>query len=205
MQNAEAKRTGQILSSDPFVCVFDNYASALEVEHILAAGATLLAPALVTGPNEGVISTTRTGRNCWIAHRHDEVIAGVCERISELAGLPLENAESLQLIHYDHSEEYAPHFDGWDADSEDGQRCMSRGGQRLVTGLLYLNDVPAGGGTSFPNLQMEVQARKGRLLLFHNCLLGGIVRHPNSLHGGMPVLEGEKWACNLWFRERVFS
>ena len=99
MQNAEAKRTGQILSSDPFVCVFDNYASALEVEHILAAGATLLAPALVTGPNEGVISTTRTGRNCWIAHRHDEVIAGVCERISELAGLPLENAESLQLIH----------------------------------------------------------------------------------------------------------
>jgi prolyl 4-hydroxylase len=205
MQNAEAKQKGQILSSDPFVCVFDNYVSALEVEHILAAGATLLAPALVTGPNEGVISTTRTGRNCWIAHRHDKVIAGICERISELAGLPLENAESLQLIHYDHSEEYAPHFDGWDADSEDGQRCMSRGGQRLVTGLLYLNDVPAGGGTSFPNLQMEVQARKGRLLLFHNCLLGGIVRHPNSLHGGMPVLEGEKWACNLWFRERVFS
>lgn len=204
MKYAEAMKNGRVLSSDPFICVFDDYVSAVEVEHILAAGATLLAPALVTGPNEGVVSSTRTGRNCWIAHRHDEVIAGVCERISELAGLPLENAESLQLIHYDHSQEYAPHFDGWDASTEDGQRCMARGGQRLITGLLYLNDVPMGGGTSFPNLQLEVQARKGRLLLFHNCLLGGTVCHPNSLHGGMPVQQGQKWACNLWFRERVF-
>lgn len=203
MNNAEAMQKGQILSTNPFVCLFDDYISAQEIEHILAAGATL-APALVTGPNDGVVSATRTGRNCWIQHRHDEVIAGVCERISKLAGLPLENAESLQLIHYDHAQEYAPHFDGWDADSEDGQRCMSRGGQRLVTGLLYLNDVPTGGGTSFPNLQLEVQARKGRLLLFHNCVPGGTVRHPNSLHGGMPVLAGEKWACNLWFRENIF-
>lgn len=204
MKHAEAMQNGKILSTTPLVCLFENYVSDEEIEHILAAGATLLAPALVTGPNDGVISTTRTGRNCWIAHRHDEVIAGVCERISELAGLPLENAESLQLIHYDHQQEYAPHFDGWDADSEDGKRCMSRGGQRLVTGLLYLNDVPAGGGTSFPNLQLEVQARKGSLLLFHNCIPGGTVRHPNSLHGGMPVQQGEKWACNLWFREGVF-
>tara|TARA_R110002167_G_scaffold1445_2_gene7088 strand:+ start:11147 stop:11764 length:618 start_codon:yes stop_codon:yes gene_type:complete len=204
MNYAEAMQKGQLLSSDPFVCVFDDYISALEIEHILAAGDKLLAPALVTGPNEGVISPTRTNRNCWIAHRHDEVIEGVCQRISKLAGLPLENAESLQLIHYDHRQEYAAHFDGWDAESEDGKRCMLRGGQRLVTGLLYLNDVPAGGATSFPKLQLEVQARKGRLLLFHNCMLGGTIRHPNSLHGGMPVLEGEKWACNLWFRERVF-
>lgn len=204
MKYAEAMQKAQILSTNPLICVFDYYASAQEIEQILAAGANLLAPALVTGPNEGVISDTRTGRNCWIAHHHNEVIAGLCERISELAGLPLENAESLQLIHYDHREQYAAHFDGWDANSEDGQRCMSRGGQRLVTGLLYLNDVTEGGGTSFPNLQLEVQARKGRLVLFHNCIPGGIVRHPNSLHGGMPVQQGEKWACNLWFRERVF-
>ena len=26
--------------------------------------------------------------------------------------------------------------------------------------------------------------------------------HPDSLHAGKPVLAGEKWAANLWFRER---
>lgn len=204
MTTADTLRNGRILSTDPFVGLFDNYVSDLEIEHILAAGAKLLAPALVTGPNDGVLSPGRTGRNCWIQHRHDEVIAALCERLANLAGLPLQNAESLQLIHYDKAQEYAPHFDGWDAETDDGKRCLSRGGQRLVTCLLYMNDVPSGGGTNFPKLPLEVQARKGSLLLFHNCVLGSTVRHPKSLHGGMPVHEGEKWACNLWFRESIF-
>jgi hypothetical protein len=25
--------------------------------------------------------------------------------------------------------------------------------------------------------------------------------NPRSLHGGMPVIKGEKWMVNLWFRE----
>lgn len=200
-----AMPSAQLLSSAPLVCVFDDYISALEVAHILQAGEQLLAPALVTGPEEGVRSKGRSGRNCWIPHQHDAVIAELCERISALVGIPLQQAESLQLIHYGASQEYAPHFDAWDANTEAGQRCMKRGGQRLVTCLLYLNDVEAGGGTNFPKLQLEVAARKGRMVLFHNCHLGGTVRHPQSLHGGMSVLAGEKWACNLWFRARDYS
>lgn len=194
----------QLLSLDPIISVFDDYLSDDEIAHILQAGASLLAPALVTGPQEGITSAARTGRNCWIPHGHDPVIAGVCQRLSALVGLPLQQAESLQLIHYGPGQEYAAHFDAWDANSEAGQRCMQRGGQRLVTCLLYLNDVADSGATRFPKLNLDIAARKGRLLLFHNCLLGGIVRHPHSLHGGMPVSAGEKWACNLWFRERIF-
>ncbi|MCB1648441.1 MAG: 2OG-Fe(II) oxygenase [Pseudomonadales bacterium] len=193
-----------LLHTDPVVYLIEGFLSDEEIAHIRQAGEHLLAPALVTGPDEGISSKGRTGRNCWIPHRHDEHIARVCERTSALVGLPLDNAESLQLIHYGSSQEYAPHFDAWNADSEAGKRCMQRGGQRLVTCLYYLNDVPAGGGTIFPRLKLEVAARKGSLLVFHNCLLGSNVRHPHSLHGGMPVLEGEKWACNLWFRERTF-
>lgn len=81
MKYAETLQKGQILSSNPYVCLFDDYVSAQEIEHILIVGDKLLATALVTGANDGVISATRAGRNCWIAHRHDEVIAGVCERV----------------------------------------------------------------------------------------------------------------------------
>jgi len=195
---------GQLLSIDPLLCVFDDFVNDEEIAHLLQASATLLAPALVTGPADGVPSKRRTGRNCWIPHKHDPIIAALCERVSALAGLPLLQAESLQLIHYDENQEYAPHYDAWDADTEAGQRCMKRGGQRLITCLLYLNDVPEGGGTTFPKLKLEVAARKGRMVLFHNCILGSSVRHINSLHGGMPVLNGEKWACNLWFREHKY-
>ncbi|MCB1665298.1 MAG: 2OG-Fe(II) oxygenase [Pseudomonadales bacterium] len=197
-------QTTHLLRTDPIVYLIENYLSDEEIAHIRLAGEHLLEQALVTGPAEGVVSKGRTGRNCWIPHRHDSVIAGVCERTSALVGQPLDNAESLQLIHYGNTQEYAPHFDAWEADSEAGIRCMKRGGQRLVTCLFYLNDVPAGGGTTFPKLKLEVAARKGSLLVFHNCLLGSSVRHPHSLHGGMPVQEGEKWACNLWFRERSY-
>jgi len=39
----------------------------------------------------------------------------------------------------------------------------------MVTCLLYLSDAEEGGGTSFPNLDMEIRDKKGRLALFHNC------------------------------------
>ena len=41
-------------------------------------------------------------------------------------------------------------------------------------------------------------------MLFHNLADHEVVdmtRHPKSLHGGSPVWGGEKWACNLWFRQ----
>ena len=31
---------------------------------------------------------------------------------------------------------------------------------------------------------------------------GKNIRHELSEHAGMPVIEGEKWGFNLWFREQ---
>ena len=81
---------------------------------------------------------------------------------------------------------------------------MAKGGQRLITSLIYLEGVDEGGGTTFPRLNLDVQAVRGNMLLFHNCEPFSNIRHPASLHGGQPVLSGEKWACNLWFRERPY-
>ena len=197
--------TGAKVNEDPLVAVFENFLSENEVEQLLAAAKPKLQQALVSSAESGVESDGRTGSNCWISHSHNRVIADLCLRIAEVVGVSLEHAESLQAIHYNSGEEYAPHFDAWDSTTERGQRCMAKGGQRLITCLLYLNDVEKGGGTSFPKLDMEVRAKKGRMLLFHNCHPNSIVRHAESLHGGLPVEAGEKWACNLWFREKIYQ
>jgi prolyl 4-hydroxylase len=39
------------------------------------------------------------------------------------------------------------------------------------------------------------------MIVFENCIKGTTDIHPNSLHAGMPVIKGEKYAINLWFRE----
>ncbi|WP_339899507.1 2OG-Fe(II) oxygenase [uncultured Gilvimarinus sp.] len=192
----------KILSQEPFVAVFDDYVSGLEINTLKSLASEQFKQALVSGAQGGVASARRSGSNCWIKHHINPVVSGLSVRVSKLLGVPLTNAESLQMIHYGPTQEYAAHFDAWDPATERGERCMAKGGQRLVTCLLYLNDVAAGGATGFPELNIEVTARRGRLLLFYNCYSGTNMRHPGSLHGGLPVVSGEKWACNIWFRER---
>lgn len=196
---------GERLNDEPLVATFDHFISVEECQALIAAAQPQLQRALVSDGKEGVVSKGRTGQNCWVGHHHDAVISAVSTRLSELLTLPLENAESFQVIHYAESQQYAPHFDAWDADTPSGERCMARGGQRLVTCLLYLTTVNDGGGTTFPKLDLTVNAQQGRLVVFNNCYPGTAKRHPHSLHGGMPVNQGEKWACNLWFRERQYQ
>jgi prolyl 4-hydroxylase len=204
-QTREFYEIGQQVNDEPLVCVFENFLSEQEIEQLLLAAQPKLTPALVSSAENGVVSAGRTGSTCWVPLNYNTVISELSLRIAEVVGIPLENAESFQVVHYGPAQEYAPHYDAWVAETEAGRRCMEKGGQRLVTCLLYLNNVEAGGGTSFPKLDMEVRPHKGRMVIFHNCHPGQNVRHPNSLHGGMPVLAGEKWACNLWFRERQFQ
>lgn len=189
------------VNAEPLIHVFEDFLRPAETEALIRAAESRLGRALVSDSGAGVESAGRSGRNCWIPHDIDDTVQRLCDRVAQLVGLPLEHAESLQVLHYGETQKYAPHFDAWDAGTSRGQRCMARGGQRLITCLLYLNEVREGGGTSFPKLDLEVRAIPGRMVLFHNCLPGSTIRHPASLHGGLPVIAGEKWACNFWFRE----
>ncbi len=197
--------TGNKVNDDPTVCVFENFLSPAEIDELLHAAQPKLKQALVSAAKSGVQSSGRTGSNCWIPHSYNPVIEELSLRVAEVVGIGLEYAESMQVVYYSEGQEYAPHYDAWDAATERGRRCMMKGGQRMVTCLLYLNEPEQGGGTAFPKLDMEVRAKKGRMLLFHNCHEGSTVRHPDSLHGGLPVVAGEKWACNFWFREREYQ
>ena len=116
--------------------------------------------------------------------------------------MPIENAESFQVIYYDVSQEYKQHYDSWLFDgSEKSKRNMKYGGQRMKTVLVYLNNVQKGRGTRFTKLNIEVTTEKGKLLVFDNVYTGTHTRLELSEHAGMPVIECEKWAFNLWFRE----
>ena len=68
--------------------------------------------------------------------------------------------------------------------------------------MIYLNDPLKGGGTIFPDVFLEVAPRRGNAVFF------SYERpHPSTrtLHGGAPVIEGEKWIATKWLREREFQ
>jgi len=206
MTTASETRPGRVITvrDEPLMRIYENIFDADECEHIIELAKPELDRAVVSGGESGVKSDGRTGSVRWLRHDISSTVQGCVNRLAEVTGLPTTNAESLQVIHYAQNQEYKPHFDAWEHDTERGKRCMARGGQRLVTCLVYLNDTFKGGGTVFPRMDTEVQPRQGRMVLFENCVAGGNIRDDSTLHGGSPVLDGEKWACNLWFRENTY-
>ena len=195
---------GERVADDPIVWVVDDFVSELERSHIVELGVGNMDVALVSRLGENAASEQRTGRVGWVAHDATPTVRSLVRRVGDLVGFPVTHAESLQVVHYGPTQEYRPHFDAWDRATPKGRQKTARGGNRAVTALMYLNDVEAGGATIFPELGIEVDAVPGRLCLFHNLREDDGGRHPGALHGGMPVIAGEKWACNLWFREQRY-
>jgi len=58
-----------------------------------------------------------------------------------------------------------------------------------------------GGETDFPEVNTQVSPLKGRCVFWNNVDKDGQILK-DSLHAGMKVTKGEKWACNIWIRER---
>lgn len=194
-----------ILCNSPKVYIIDNFFTESEGQQLVNAAQTQMDRAKVSSDAEGVLSNARTNSLAWVRHSHNLITTELGMRIAREVGLPLCNAESYQVIHYGEQQEYRAHFDAYDMNTERGKRCTARGGQRLVTVLGYIKSPAAGGSTYFPKLDINVAAKPGRLLVFSNVVEGTTDVHPKSLHAGMPVVEGEKWAFNLWFHEREFK
>lgn len=191
-----------ILSTDPFVATYEDFITKDECQHFIDISNGKLKRAMVSNNNSGTVSAGRTGSNTWIPHNHDDVTQRVAERIATLVGMPLENAEKYQIIHYDETQQYRQHYDSWPHDgSEKTLRCMKYGGARIKTALCYLNTVPQGGGTKMTKLNITIPATQGKLLVFANTVGSTHERHNQSEHAGLPVETGEKYAFNLWFRE----
>ena len=68
-----------------------------------------------------------------------------------------------------------------------------------VSRFLYFNDVDEGGETEFNLLNITVQPRRGRLLLWPNVLdARPDLSDRRTDHEARPVLAGQKHAVNSW-------
>jgi prolyl 4-hydroxylase len=132
----------------------------------------------------------------------NELVRRIEARIARLVNWPEENGEGLQILHYGPGTEYKPHYDYFDPAQPGTPGILQRGGQRVGTLVMYLGEPAKGGGTVFPDVHLEVAPKRGNAVFF------SYERpHPSTrtLHGGTPVLEGEKWIATKWLRERRFA
>ena len=188
---------------EPRVVWLPNLLSADECWHLVASATPHMRPSRVLSRGDGTIVKTdgrSSGEMEFLAPRMDVVVASIEQRLAFHSLLPRENGEPLLVLHYGVGDEYRPHVDYFDPQARGFKKMLSRGGQRLATILIYLNEVEGGGETRFPDIELSIAPKMGSALLFFNCLPDGAV-DPRSRHAGAPVTAGEKWLATKWLRQ----
>ncbi len=154
---------------------------------------------LQTGGSE--VNVARTSRGMFFSRAENAVCAAIEQRLAKLLDWPIENGEGLQILHYQPGAEYKPHHDYFDPAQPGSAPILKRGGQRVASIVMYLNTPTKGGATVFPDVALEVAPIKGNAVFFSYDRPHPMTR---SLHGGAPVVEGEKWVATKWLREGEF-
>jgi prolyl 4-hydroxylase len=188
----------------PRIVVLAQLLSDEECQALIAAATPRMQRSLTVDHQTGAdqVHQHRTSHGMFFSRGENELIQRIETRLAKLLNWPIENGEGLQVLHYQKGHEYKPHYDFFDPHEPGAPSVLARGGQRVATVVMYLNEPARGGATTFPNLHLEISPRKGSAVFFSYDRAHPISR---TLHGGAPVLEGEKWVATKWLREREFQ
>ena len=187
----------------PRVVVFGALLSAQECEELMDAARRRLQRSETVDNSTGgsEINASRTSDGMFFERGESPLIARIEQRIEALVNWPVDHGEGLQVLRYRPGAEYKPHHDYFDPAQPGTATVLSRGGQRVATLVMYLNTPERGGSTVFPDAGLDVAPVQGNAVFFSYDRA-----HPASktLHGGAPVVAGEKWVATKWLREGVF-
>ena len=187
----------------PRVVVLGGLLDDGECDALIAAAAPRLARSETVDHATGGsgVNAARTSRGMFFERGETPLAARIEARIAALLNWPVERGEGLQVLHYPPGAEYRPHYDWFDPAQSGMAGVLARGGQRVATLVIYLNTPSRGGATVFPDIGLDVMPVKGNAVFFSYDR-----PHPasKSLHGGAPVVEGEKWVATKWLREGEF-
>ncbi|KAG2243527.1 hypothetical protein Bca4012_022181 [Brassica carinata] len=187
------ERWPEVISMKPRGFLYHNFLENEECEHLISLAKPKMVRSMVSNAITGVqgVSSVRTSTGSFISRGHDKIVEEIEKRISEFTFLPVENGEGLRVIHYEVGQKFDPHYDGLGS---------------IATFLMYLSDVDEGGETVFPMSSggLSVSPKKGDAVLFWSKRPDGSL-DPSSLHGGRPVIKGNKWASVKLFFSQEFK
>ena len=189
---------------NPRIVVFGNLLSDQECDELIELAKPRLARSLTVASQTGgeEVNESRTSNGMFFQRGETGVVKRLEVRLACLLNWPEENGEGLQILHYRPGAEYKPHFDYFDPAEAGTPTILKRGGQRVATIVMYLAEPEKGGGTTFPDVNLVVAPKRGNAVFFSYDRPHPVTR---TLHGGAPVLAGEKWIATKWLRERRFE
>ncbi|XP_042469658.1 probable prolyl 4-hydroxylase 3 [Zingiber officinale] len=200
------------VSWEPRAFIYHNFMSQKECEYLIELAKPHMQKSTVVDSATGRSkdSRVRTSAGMFLRRGQDKIIRTIEKRIADFTFIPVEHGEGLQVLHYEVGQKYESHFDYFTDEFN-----TQNGGQRIATLLMYLSDVEEGGETVFPSAKfnrsssaelsecakkgLSVKPKIGDALLFWS-MKPDATLDPSSLHGGCPVIQGNKWSATKWMR-----
>jgi len=183
-----------VLSREPWVITIDNFLTSAESDAIIAAGSNSGTDWGRSMAGDGV-QASRTSSTAWCQGRclADPTVQAVEKRVSDLlGGIPMENAEPMQVLRYEEGQFYKTHHD------QNSPRA-SAWGPRMFTVFMYVGEGYTGGETNFPKLNLTVGAKKGAACIWTSVLDSDpFQRDDRTDHQSLPVESGIKYGVNYW-------
>ena len=157
----------QVLSREPRIFVIEHFLSDEECQHLIKRAKPALQRSTVVSNDlkNGDVSqldVSRTSQGMFLENpTRDPILKRIEARIAALTLLPEENGEGMQILRYQVGGEYRPHHDYFDPTTPGGSACYHRGGQRVATLVMYLENTEEGGETIFPYADVVASPIKG--------------------------------------------
>lgn len=181
---------------EPLVVVLGSVVDDVECEALIELSKDRLQRSKIGSSRE--VNGIRTSSGAFLTDVNNNILARVEKRVSSIMGIPIEHGEGLHILNYKPGQEYKEHFDYFASTSE------SASNNRIATLVIYLNDVEEGGSTFFPKLNFSVCPKKGMAVYFEY-FYNDQTLNELTLHGGAPVVKGEKWIATQWMRRKKFN
>lgn len=193
-------------SDEPYIVLIHNFITDQEAEHIKQLSVPRMKRSVVVDDKSlSKVHPGRTSYSASLSDVHSDIVNAVREKAAALLRTDIDEIESLQVVHYQDGQKYDPHFDYFDRSKKAARDTIEKRGQRVATLLVYLNDIPdgVGGETLFPHVHngLKIKPHKNAAVLWFNVDHDG-KEDPRTLHGGLPITAGEKWAINIWVRSK---
>ncbi|XP_014519870.1 probable prolyl 4-hydroxylase 10 [Vigna radiata var. radiata] len=210
----------EVVSWEPRAFVYHNFLTKEECDYLIDVAKPNMQKSTVVDSETGKSkdSRVRTSSGTFLARGRDKVIRKIEKKLSDFTFIPVEHGEGLQVLHYEVGQKYEPHYDYFLDDFN-----TKNGGQRIATVLMYLTDVEEGGETVFPAAKgnfssvpwwnelsdcgkkgLSIKPKRGDALLFWS-MKPDATLDPSSLHGGCPVIKGNKWSSTKWMRVNEYK
>lgn len=178
---------------EPLIAILGNVLSDEECDELISLSKDRMRRSKIGNTRE--LDELRTSSSLFFQEGESDLVTRIEKRISFIMNIPFEHGEGLQILNYKIGQEYKAHYDFFSSTNRSGSN------PRISTLVLYLNDVESGGETFFPKLNLSVSPQKGMGVYFEYFYDDHTINEL-TLHGGAPVIIGDKWAATQWMRRK---